>query len=987
MKPQLEPQISHQDMVQALHAAKLGIISLDPDSDLFTMSAAARGLFGLGEADSSPTRDKFEQAIHPKDRERVNHALRDAKSGEEAIEFDYRVVLPDGELRWLRSHAKLKSNEEEPSGTLLCTVMDRTQHKLDEIASHDKNVFLRSVSNTLTDPMWLKDSGGKYVSCNREFERLVGARESEIVGKTDMDFFPAKDAGAYIEDDKYAMASGRPTMRQESITYSDDGHKERVEIIKAPLFSQDGALVGVMGVAHDISERKQHEAFSAFQTRRAGALLKLPEIAESLDEVSFIQQGLKIIEDLTRSKVSFLQIVGEDHQDIDVSVFSQRTLARCVANGPGQQPEGSMASVVDLQVINELYDDTEQAYLPRGFPQVQRLIEFPIEEDGKVVVIAGVANKQLEYSDLDVETVQLIVNDIWRIVQRQRTSFQLSKLAQAVEQSPESIVITDLSLNIEYTNSAFLKQTGYGAKELTGQNLEILKSGKTPEEAYGAMHRALERGRSFQGDFINRRKDGSEYIDSALMAPLRQSDGNITHYVGINSDVTEQKRIAAELESHRNHLEEVVEKRTEELVEAQERAETANQAKSEFLANMSHEIRTPMNAIIGLTHLLHNTQLSVEQAEGLSKINHSAGHLLSIINDILDISKIEAAKMSLENVPFKTDSLFESVQSILRDESRTKGLKLEIDIRDLPPWLDGDLTRLRQALLNYASNAVKFSKQGTVKLIGKALERKNGKILVRIEVRDTGIGIEADKLENLFQPFEQADTSTTRRYGGTGLGLIITRRLAELMGGKAGAESEPGVGSTFWFTAWLRPGVATEEALPEPGILDAGDYLKTHYQGASILLVEDNLINSEVATSLLTRVGLAVETAGNGLEAIEKVRTNPYDLILMDIQMPLCDGLEATRHIRAMATAENCVAARNSCIPILAMTANVFEEDRKACLRAGMVELIGKPVEPSKLYTKILKWIKGKKQPEKAKTASQKKVRTKKVRTPITLSA
>ncbi|MCW8926187.1 MAG: PAS domain S-box protein [Xanthomonadales bacterium] len=957
MKPQLEPQINGHDLAQALQAAQLGIVCIDPDSDLLTMSAEARTLFGLGETDSGTSRDQFEQAIHPEDRERVRHALQEAGSKVAAVEFDYCVVLPSGELRWLHSHAQLTSAEETTSGTLLCTVMDVTQQKLADIASHERNVYLHAVTNTLPDPMWLKDPDGRYLSCNREFERLTGVRESEIIGKTAVDFFPPKDADAYIEDDSYATASGRPTIRQEKVTYSDDGHEEMVEIIKAPLYNQEGTLVGIMGVAHDISERKRHEAFSEFQTRRARALLELPDLAESLDEVSFIRRGLEIIENLTGSKASFLQVVADEHQNIDVSAFSQRTLRKCAGNGHGHQSVGSIASAVDLQVINDFDNDGEQAYLPGGFPNVRRLIEFPVVEEGRVVVIAGVANKTQEYSDLDVETVQLIVNDIWTIVQRQRTAVQLSKLAQAVEQSPESIVITDLGLKIEYINQAFLKQTGYDAVALIGQSLDILKSGKTPEEAYRAMHQALQQGRSYQGDFVHRRKDGSEYIDSALMAPLRQADGNITHYVGINSDVTEQKRIAAELEDHRHHLEELVEQRTGELVEAQQRAETANRAKSEFLANMSHEIRTPMNAIIGLTHLLQSTDLSAEQAEGLSKINHSAGHLLSIINNILDISKIEAGKMSLENMPFRTDSLFEAIQSILRDESETKGLELETDIRNLPTWLDGDLTRLRQALLNYASNAVKFTERGKITLIGEGLEKKNGQILVRFEVRDTGIGIEADKLPSLFQPFEQADTSTTRKYGGTGLGLIITQRLAELMGGDAGAESEPGVGSTFWFTAWLRPGTATEEEHPEPGVVDAGDYLENHYQGARILLVEDNLINSEVATSLLTRVGLAVETAGNGLEAIEKARTKPYDLVLMDIQMPVCDGLEATRRIRAMNSDENDIGVRNSAIPILAMTANVFEEDRKACLEAGMVELVGKPVEPAKLYTSILRWL------------------------------
>src|SRR5665811_862774 len=263
----------------------------------------------------------------------------------------------------------------------------------------------------------------------------------------------------------------------------------------------------------------------------------------------------------------------------------------------------------------------------------------------------------------------------------------------------------------------------------------------------------------------------------------------------------------------------------------------------------------------------------------------SAGHLLSIINDILDISKIEAGKMSLESAAFSTDVLFNDVSSNLRDKIMTNGLELKVEPGDLPAWLNGDLTRLRQALLNYAGNAVKFTEHGTITLRSKILKKKDEQLLVHFEVQDTGIGIEPEKLDRLFQSFEQADASTTRQYGGTGLGLIITRRLAELMGGNAGGESEPSKGSTFWFTAWLGLG-AVEEEQPEAPAVNARDYLSSHLKGARILLVEDNLINCEVAVALLTRVGLAVETAADGLEAIEKANTIPYDLILMDIQMP-----------------------------------------------------------------------------------------------------
>ena len=385
------------------------------------------------------------------------------------------------------------------------------------------------------------------------------------------------------------------------------------------------------------------------------------------------------------------------------------------------------------------------------------------------------------------------------------------------------------------------------------------------------------------------------------------------------------------------------------LAQSRDAAEAANRAKSAFLANMSHEIRTPMNGIIGMATLLRRGGATPKQTEQLNKINTAADHLLGIINNILDISKIEAGKLVVEETLVDMNKLLTNVSSILHERAKVKGIPIMVQSASIPPNLYGDPTRLQQALLNYLTNAIKFTDKGTITLRVLQQEETAEAVMVRFEVQDTGIGIAPEVLPLLFSAFEQADNSTTRKYGGTGLGLAITRRLARLMGGTAGVTSTPGAGSIFWFTARLMKQRAGHTLTQSPESVDAEAIVSEHYKGCRILVVDDEPLNREVVQEQLETAGLVVDTAVDGVDAIAKVSVRPYALILMDMQMPNMDGLDATRSIRKMPEYKN--------TPIIALTANAFAEDKARCVEAGMDDFLTKPIYPEILFAALLRWL------------------------------
>jgi PAS domain S-box-containing protein len=594
----------------------------------------------------------------------------------------------------------------------------------------------------------------------------------------------------------------------------------------------------------------------------------------------------------------------------------------------------------------ELPFSLESGCLAEGLRTVAIL---PVQHNGRVIACISVGSRTLDTLPLPTRrTLEAIGSQIGAGVARIHAETTLRVLSRAVEQSSSAMVITDRNGLIEYVNPRFTATTGYAAEEVIGRSPSFLESGEQSDAFYAELWQTITSGRDWRGEFHNRRRDGTLYWEAATISPVTDGRGQITHYAAIKDDITEQKQRDEELKCYAAALE-----------QSSRLAESATRAKSEFLANMSHEIRTPITAILGYADVLADSPLELNQQEALEIIRRNGDHLLAIVNDVLDLSKIEAGKLRAEPTRCSPFAILDNTISLMQIHAQTKGLFLTAEcVPPIPETIWTDPTRLQQILYNLVSNAIKFTDNGGVRLELRLLERDTDAASIQFQVTDSGIGISPDQCSRLFRPFEQADTSTTRKFGGTGLGLAISKRLAEALGGDITVQSTVGRGSVFRLVIPAGPlsGVqmlshtAAEGSRMRRRATRCG---REQIQlSCRILLAEDGPDNQRLIAFLLEKAGAAVVLADNGQAACEKAlaaaaRGEPFDLVLMDMQMPVMDGYAAVRQLRTAGYTD----------PIIAITAHAMSEDRQKCLDAGCNDYLTKPIDRQTLLATIATWL------------------------------
>ncbi|MBK9020255.1 MAG: PAS domain S-box protein [Sulfuritalea sp.] len=910
-------ETSKAELDQAQAVAMVGSWAYDLANDTMQLSAETCRIFGLPPG-TTGSHETYLSRVHPDDRQELEARWQEALAGA-PFDHAHRIMVAKA-IRWVRQKAEFQRNPDGLPRGAVGIVQDITDRvAAEESLRLSEERFSVAFRSSPLAASIARVADGCFIETNRNYERYFGWKREELLGRSSLDIglWPNKETRS--EWLAILLRDGR-VVDYETVWRHKNGSLRQVSV--SAELAEMGKEQCILAHVSDITERKLAEK----------ALRESDNLVHTiLDEIS----DPVILKDhrgnflLCNKAVARLYnttpeaMVGKHDGDFGVSAdmaefFRQNVLA-----------------IMERGKTEVVYEDSRNAIT--GEVRHFRSIKKPFKDgDGRsqILIIAQDITDILKGQELVAENERRL-REVMSITQEGVWDWNVES-GQVLHNPQWYETLGLVAGEFPETVEAFSELVHPEDRESVFRRLDAMLRGDT--EVYLSEHRLIDgAGKAIWV------KDRGRVIE-------RDAQGKPLRVLGSFSDISERKRARAELEQHRLHLEEQVLSRTAELAAARDAAEAANRAKSVFLANMSHELRTPMNAIMGMTNLARRRANDAQQADWLDKSMDASNHLLGVINDILDLSRIEAERLTLEEKDFSLADVIDEALRMQDDAARNKGLKLgrELDA-NLPERVCGDAMRLRQILLNYLGNAVKFSDSGDIVVRAHVVESDSRGLLLRVEVRDEGIGISEEQQSRLFHAFTQADDSMTRKYGGTGLGLIISQRIARLMGGDTGVTSREGQGSTFWATLRLRRADDDSAASRPADKQSPRERLVRNFAGRRVLVAEDEPVNREVAVFLLEDAGLRADVAADGREAVAMAGSSDYDLILMDMQMPVMNGLDAARALRRLPAL--------SAVPILAMTANAFDDDRDRCLAAGMNDHIGKPVAPDALYAKVLSWL------------------------------
>jgi PAS domain S-box-containing protein len=889
--------------------AKLGAWQLDIDTNQLTWSPELKKIYEVA-PDFQPVQESGYDRYLPEYRPILDAAVQRCIADGTPWDLELRVTTAQGRIIWVRvvGEASFKDGR---AVQLIGILQDIDAQKQGELSLAHERYLMTSLLNSLPDQIYFKDLGSRFMRINPGLAKRLGLNDpSEAVGKTDADFYTPEHFLATSALEKSLMESGAPVLNlEEQETWLDKAPTWNLST-KMPLRDADGQVVGMFGISRDITSRKQVEA----ELQLSNARFEMAADGANIGVWDFDLVQKTLVWD---ERVYRLFGVDPKNAPDPITIWNQ-----CL------HPD-DWAS----------YEEATKGALLHGQP-----LDFEfriIRPDGEVRYLKSAARTTLNAlgQPSHLTGVNFDVTDQkLAAIKLQESTTLLENVLQAA--SEVAIIAIDVNKLIRVFNTGAERLLGYTSVEMVG-----LQTPMTIHDAEEVASRAqemtlqlgspVESGEVFVHPSVLRQsrewtyvhKNGSRIAVSLVVTAMHDNAGKLFGYLGIATDITRQKQVE------------------QSLVQAVHTAKQASRAKSQFLANMSHEIRTPMNAVIGLTYLMGHTALNPEQEAFLEKIRLASESLLILINDVLDLSKIEAKELNLEKAPVNLRRLLRDLLAVMELAAQTKGLRLITDIpAGLPDVVLGDSTRLQQILTNLLSNAIKFTAAGSVTLGIDVAASGPGKHRIRFSVTDTGIGIQESAQSKLFEPFAQEDSSTTRKFGGTGLGLSIVKHLVALMGGELGLVSKLGEGSEFWFALELEEATANETSkLQATHAIASVSGLKD----IRVLVVDDNAINLEVAKRILQMQGAIVSLAGDGQAAVDLLTQKPHDFdaVLMDIQMPEMDGLAATRFIRQQLGLTD--------LPIIALSAGAMLEEQQEARNAGMNDFVSKPFEVKRLVTCI----------------------------------